>query len=57
MFGMAPCDIRCASQCFPIKKAGRQDFTHTIARPSTNTDNKIGKQREPHGICVLFTFF
>ena len=32
--------VRFASHCFPIEKVGRQDFTHMIARPSSNTDIK-----------------
>ena len=30
--------IWCASHCFPVEKAGRQDFTHMIARPLINKD-------------------
>ena len=41
-------ELRCASHCFPIEKAGRQDFTH-IARNSNNKEKKIGKQPETHG--------
>ena len=36
-------NIRWASHCFPIEKAGRQDFTHMIARPSINKDIKNRK--------------
>ena len=38
--------VRSASHCFPIEKAGRQDFLHMIARPRIY---KIGKQCEAHG--------
>ena len=30
--------VTCPSHCFPIKKAGRQDFPHIIAWPSINQD-------------------
>ena len=39
--------LRWASHCFPIEKAGIQDFTHMIAQPSIKT-LKIGKQPEAH---------
>ena len=32
-----------ASHCFSIEKAGRQNFKHTIARPSINRDIKNRK--------------
>ena len=39
-------EIRWASHCFPTEKAGTQDFTHMIARPSFNKDIEIRKQCE-----------
>ena len=45
-------ELRCASYCFPIEKAGRQDFKHMIALPSINRDieNLEKKKRGAHGI-------
>ena len=49
------CDRRCrwwpvSTNCFPIKKAGKQDFKHMIAQPSIKKDikNRL-KQCEAHG--------
>ena len=39
--------------CFPIKKAGRQDFMHIIALLSIKKTLKIGKQCEAHDILPM----
>ena len=42
--------IRCASHCFPIEKAGRQDFIHIIAQTSINKDIKDRKNNVRHTV-------
>ena len=32
--------LQCASHCFPIENAFRQEFMHMIARPAIYKDNK-----------------
>ena len=35
--------VRWASHCFPIEKAGKQDLMHMIVRPAINKDIKNRK--------------
>ena len=42
----------CASHCFPIDEAGKQDFKHMNARPTIKLD---GKQFEAQGTCITST--
>ena len=39
-FSSQPQQVRCASNCFPIEKAGRPDFMHKIARHLINKEIK-----------------
>ena len=48
--------ILCASHCFPFENAGRQDFTHMIARPSINKDIKRSENNQRHTIPVSFQY-
>ena len=45
----------CASHCFPIEKADRQDFPYVIACPSINQDFEIGGTLIPLEINYTFT--
>ena len=42
-------NLRWTSHCFPIEKAGRQDFTHIMLDLQSIKALKVGKQPEAHG--------
>ena len=49
-------ELRWTSHCFPIERAGRQNFMHMLARPRSIETLKIGKQCKTHSIICIKSY-